>query len=326
MRGIDLLDKMGLIDPAYVEAADAAHPQETAPARRRWPVILAAALLALFLMGAGIAAVLYGDLWIEKPAKDPAESVRAAIENQLQKDYTEKIVIESVEVDEAETQRVVEQFIRGVIAERRGWSDEYLAEHFSVVKAVYYAEYDAAQTTRSDGSVVQYFYLTRDPETGKWSIVDNSGNLNRAESSPEESAGAEETPEPPDPPAQETAPAVPSCEEHLVAYMTDLFNDVYAPYYDGLHYEIHYANETVSENQWTAEFFWTMYFLGKGWDIESDEGVEQQANMGLQASAQINTDGTLDLSTIQIFADSSVKGPAVYDIPLEAMFPTQLAD
>ena len=326
MRGIELLDKMGLIDPAYVEAADTAHPQETVPARRRWPVILVAALLALFLMGAGIAAVLYGDLWIEKPTKDPADSVRAAIENQLQKDYAEKIVIESVEVDENETRRVAEQFISGVIAERRGWSDEYLAEHFIVVKAVYYAEYDAAQTTRSDGNVVQYFYLTRDPETGKWSIVDNSGNLNWAEPDPKETADAKAVPETSDTPAQETAPVVPSYEEQLVAYMTDLFNGVYSPYYDGLHYEIRYANETVDESQWTAEFFWTMYFLGKGWDIESDEGVEQQANMGLQASAQIKTDGMLDLDTIAVFADSSAKGPAVYDIPLEAMFPTQLAD
>lgn len=326
MRGIELLDKMGLIDPIYVEAADTVHPQESVPIRRRWPVILVAALLALFLMGTGIAAVLYGDLWIEKPTKDPVDSVRAAIENQLKKDYAAKIVIESVEVDENETRRVAEQFISGVIAERRGWSDEYLAEHFIVVKAVYYAEYDAAQTTRSDGNIVQYFYLTRDPETGKWSIVDNSGNLNWAERIPEETSGTEEISDPPDTSAQETASVVPSYEEQLVAYMTDLFNSVYSQYYDGLHYEIRYTNETVGEKQWTAEFFWTMYFLGKGWDIESDEGVEQQANMGLQASAQINADGTLDLDTIAVFADSSTKGPAVYDIPLEAMFPTQLAD
>ena len=87
-----------------------------------------------------------------------------------------------------------------------------------------------------------------------------------------------------------------------------------------------YAGETISGNELTAEFFWTMYFLGKGWDIQSDEGVEQQANMGLQATVRIGDDGMLDFGTIRIFGDSSAKGPPVYDIPLEAFFPTQLSN
>lgn len=325
MRGAEFLDKMGLVDPVYVsEAAETCEnperPQIGVHGKRRWPAVLVAAVLALFLMGAGVVAVIYGDLWIETPANDPEESVRSAIENQLRKDYAAKIEMESIEIDEEETRRVVDQFISGVIADRRGWSDEYLAEHFVVVKAVYYAEYDLAQTTRSDGNIVQYFYLTRDPETGKWSIVDNSGNLNWSENNADETPHSDAAPDQADPPA-----VVSSYEEQLVAYLTDLFNRIYSPYYDGLHYEIRYAHETVSENEWTAEFFWTMYFLGKGWDIESDEGVEQQANMSLQAIANIKDDGTLDFDTVLIFADSSVKGAPVYDIPLEAMFPNQLS-
>ena len=168
MRGNDLLEKMELIDFSFVEAADTGDPAPPRRAylRRHRTALLIAALLALLLIGAGAITAMYGDLWIESPVTDPAESVRRAIENQVGKDYTIKIEVESVAVDEAETQRGVERFIKGVIAQRRGWSDEYLAEHFVVVKAVYYAQYDPARTTRGDGNVVQYFYLTRDPDSG----------------------------------------------------------------------------------------------------------------------------------------------------------------
>lgn len=169
MRGNDLLEKRELIDFSFVEAADTDDPAlpRTTYLRRHRTALLIAALLALLLIGAGAITAMYGDLWIESPVTDPAESVRRAIENQVGKDYTIKIEVESVEVDEAETKRVVERFIKGVIAQRRGWSDKYLAEHFVVVKAVYYAQYDSALTTRSDGNVIQYFYLTRDPDSGR---------------------------------------------------------------------------------------------------------------------------------------------------------------
>lgn len=69
----------------------------------------------------------------------------------------------------------------------------------------------------------------------------------------------------------------------------------------------HYT-ETVSGGEVTATFVWRMYFLGKGWDIESDEGG----------------DGLLDFDTVRVFADSSAKGPPSYVIPLEAFFPISL--
>lgn len=275
--------------------------------------------MTVLLIGTAVAAVvIYGDLWRQKPSNDPVESVRSALENQVGKDYTIKIEVNSVEVDEAETERVVERFIKGIIAERRGWSDEYLAEHFLVVKAVYYAEYDHAQTTRSDGEVTMYFYLTQDVDSGKWTIVDNSGNVNWSENS---SMG-----ESVNPAIASNNPADESTEEQLFSYLSELFTEAYSPYYDGLRYEMNDYKETADGTEVTATFLWTMYHLGKGWDVGTDEGVDQQVSWKLQATVTAHEDGTLDFETISVFSNSSPVGPASYDIPIEEEFPTQLAD
>lgn len=250
-------------------------------------------------------------MWRQNPSDNPVKSVRSALENQVEKDYTIKIDIKSVEIDEAETERVIERFIKGTIADRRGWSDEYLAEHFLVVRAVYYAEYDHAQTTRSDGEVTMYFYLTQDADSGAWTIVDNSGNVNWSENNPAGESGN---------------PAAMSAEEQLFSYLSELFNKAYSPYYDGLHYEMNGYKETTDGNKVTATFLWTMYHLGKGWDVGTDEGVEQQMNCSLQAVATVGEDGTLDFETASILMDNSVKGAPNYSVPIEELFPTQLTD
>lgn len=60
------------------------------------------------------------------------------------------------------------------LAQARGWTYEYLAEHFVVVWASYYVEYDHTKTFMDDGHTQQYFYLTQDTETGEWTISDNT--------------------------------------------------------------------------------------------------------------------------------------------------------
>ena len=60
------------------------------------------------------------------------------------------------------------------LAEARGWTDEYLDEHFIVVLAKYYTEYDHTKTFLDDGYTEQYFYLTQDIKSGKWTINDNT--------------------------------------------------------------------------------------------------------------------------------------------------------
>lgn len=313
-------EAMGEIDDRYIEKAIAYQAKKSSASYpKRWLLPLVAAIMTVLLIGTAVAAVvIYGDLWRQKPSNDPVESVRSALENQVGKDYTIKIEVNSVEVDEAETERVVERFIKGIIAERRGWSDEYLAEHFLVVKAVYYAEYDHAQTTRSDGEVTMYFYLTQDVDSGKLTIVDNSGNVNWSENS---SMG-----ESVNPAIASNNPADESTEEQLFSYLSELFTEAYSPYYDGLRYEMNDYKETADGTEVTATFLWTMYHLGKGWDVGTDEGVDQQVSWKLQATVTAHEDGTLDFETISVFSNSSPVGPASYDIPIEEEFPTQLAD
>lgn len=156
-----------------------------------------------------------------------------------------------------------------------------------------------------------YFYLTQDVDSGAWRIVDNSGNVNWSENNP---AG------------ESSNPAAMSTEEQLFSYLSKLFNEAYSPYYDGLHYEMNEYKETTDGNKVTATFLWTMYHLGKGWDVGTDEGVEQQVNWNLQATTTVNQDGTLDFETISILANSSPVGAANYNIPIEEEFPTQLTE
>lgn len=77
-------------------------------------------------------------------------------------------------VEDAETKRVIEMYTGSELAKARGWTDEYLSEHFVVVWAKYYVEYDHTKTFMNDGYTEQYFYLTEDAETGEWTIIDNT--------------------------------------------------------------------------------------------------------------------------------------------------------
>ena len=114
------------------------------------------------------------DLWIQEVTKDPLEVVRSAINNQSLKGYTISVDVGFVEIDNDETQRIIEMYCGSELAETRGWSADYLQEHFVVVKANYFVEYDHTKTFMDDGSLEQYFYLTRDIITELWSIIDTT--------------------------------------------------------------------------------------------------------------------------------------------------------
>lgn len=82
--------------------------------------------------------------------------------------------MEEIEVDETETARAAAMYAGSELAEARGWTDAYLAEHFVAVRARYYTAYDRTKTFMNDGYTEQYFYLTRDARTGKWGIAENT--------------------------------------------------------------------------------------------------------------------------------------------------------
>lgn len=139
--------------------------------------VLAAAIAALLAL-CGFAAYELGlfDPWLQKASADPVETVQSAIEGQLKKEYTLEVRIREISVDKAETKRMIGNYAGSELAQSRGWTDEYLAEHFLAVRAKYYVEYDHTRTFLEDGDIDQFFYLIEDMETGLWTVIDNSTN------------------------------------------------------------------------------------------------------------------------------------------------------
>jgi hypothetical protein len=173
MKNEKLLHAIGNIyDHMIIEAS----PKMNAKKTIRRSLAMAASIIVIVAVS-GYAAYELGlfDHWLQTPSQNPTETVRTAIENQIDKEYTLNVKIETIEVDEVETKRVVEMYSGSELAKERGWTDEYLAEHFVVVKATYYVEYDHTKTFLDDGHVGQYFYLTRNEKTGLWTIIDNTG-------------------------------------------------------------------------------------------------------------------------------------------------------
>ena len=61
MNRKDLYNAVNEVDDDILERSERATISNVVPIRRRWPVALIAAILCLFLMGAGVVAVIYGD-------------------------------------------------------------------------------------------------------------------------------------------------------------------------------------------------------------------------------------------------------------------------
>lgn len=107
-------------------------------------------------------------------ATDPVEVARAEYMSWLKEDYTISMNVLNAEVDDAETQRMIERYKGSELAESRGWTDEYLEQHFIVVKVIYECKIDHTKTFLRDGLLEVHVFLTRDPESGVWTIVDRT--------------------------------------------------------------------------------------------------------------------------------------------------------
>lgn len=142
-------------------------------------IAAAAGLLAL----CGFAAYELGlfDPWLQKPSADPINTVQSAIEGQIGKEYTLAVQVDEIQIDEEQTDLVRTRYTGSELAKEKGWTEEYLAEHFIVVRASYYVEYDHTKTFLDDGRIEQYFYLTQDSKTGKWMIIENDSPRIKAE-------------------------------------------------------------------------------------------------------------------------------------------------
>lgn len=169
MKAENILEELGNVDDKYVSEA-----RNGRSARKHAVRIALISAAAAVLLLCGFAAYEAGlvDEWFQKPSADPVETVRSAIENQLEKEYTIAVQIEEISVDAEETVAARERYINSELAQERGWSEELLSSHFTVVWAKYYIEYDHTKTFIDDGYTEQYFYLIED--NGSWTIVENT--------------------------------------------------------------------------------------------------------------------------------------------------------
>lgn len=175
MNAKQFSDAMSELDTKYVAEAlsyDRPHGSRITP--RKLGLLIAAVIATLTLCGFAVYEFGLFDPWLQKPSADPLQTARSAIEGQADKAYTIFVRVDELKVDEDETERVIEMYADSDLAKEKGWTDKYLAEHFAVVWAKYYVEYDHTKTFQDDGCVEQYFYLTRDAETGEWTISDNT--------------------------------------------------------------------------------------------------------------------------------------------------------
>jgi hypothetical protein len=178
-----ILDAFEMIDDKYIIEAKERNVMNTTSIKtagrkvrsiRRTLALIAVIAALLALCGFTAYKLGFFDPWLQKPSAIPTETVKSAIENQINKKYTIAVRVDEIKIDEAETERVIKMYSGSELAEVRGWTDDYLAEHFVVVWTKYYVEYDHTKTFMNDGYTEQYFYLTEDPETGKWTIIDNT--------------------------------------------------------------------------------------------------------------------------------------------------------
>ncbi|MGM9606904.1 MAG: hypothetical protein ACI3XJ_05310 [Oscillospiraceae bacterium] len=175
MTARQLADRIGNLDDDLIQQASDSLKRKRSSRKLRRILPLAAAVIAVLAL-CGFALVQLGlyDRWLQEPSSDPIQVVRSAIENQAEKDYTLTVRVDEITIDEAETERIIKRYTGSDLAASRGWSDEYLQEHFVVVQAKYYVEYDHTKTFLDDGNTVQFFYLVQDVESGEWTITDNT--------------------------------------------------------------------------------------------------------------------------------------------------------
>ena len=161
MNARQFAEAMSKLDDRYVaEALSYKRPYTLKASPKKLVLLIAAIVAVLALCGFTVHELGLFDRWFQKPSADPTQTVQSAIE--------------AINVDESETERVVRMYAGSELAGSRGWTDEYLSEHFVVVSAKYYVEYDHTKTFLDDGYTEQYFYLVQDPKTEKWEIIDNT--------------------------------------------------------------------------------------------------------------------------------------------------------
>lgn len=166
-------DAISELDTKYVDEA-LSYNKTRLSSPKRIAVLIAAVVALMALCGFAVYEFGVFDPWLQKASTDPIKTVQSAIEGQADKEYTIAVRVDEIKIAEDETERVRAGYMGSDLAKARGWTDEYLADHFVVVRVKYYVEYDHTKTFLDDGYTEQFFYLTRNVKTGEWTITDNT--------------------------------------------------------------------------------------------------------------------------------------------------------
>lgn len=172
MNTVQLLEALNDVDDKYIVRS--AYSTDRKHIRHQRYLIWIFIAAAVVLCGFTVYKLRTGG-WIESPAKNPADSVRNVIENQIQQDYALRVELIDVHFDDKETARIVNMYMGSELAQARGWSDElFMNGEFIAVKVLYYTEYDHKKTFIEDGITEQYFYVIYDSEADGWIIAENT--------------------------------------------------------------------------------------------------------------------------------------------------------
>ncbi len=222
-----LLEALGEVAPEDILAAGQAGGYLKGQNKSR-PIVriamIAAAVLILLAgaVGAKMMLGIWNDRWVHEPSPDPAEVVRSAIGNQMNKEYTVTVEIGKIIEDAQEADKVWAGSRESMLARQNGWTDTGAAlaercgkrEDFKAFYAEYTVEYDHTKTFYPDGALGQWFYLTRGKD-GNWEIWESSDPLlldpQEAAEAPDE-ARAESPLQDPDGAVQETVEMVKAWE------------------------------------------------------------------------------------------------------------------
>ena len=80
--------------------------------------------------------------------------------------------IGKVAVSDEQTKRIQKRYSGSDLAQKYGWSDDFIAENMIVVSAQYTVDYDNTKVPYPEGTLTQYFYLVRDSKDAAWLIWD----------------------------------------------------------------------------------------------------------------------------------------------------------
>ncbi len=111
----------------------------------------------------------------------PTDAVQADLESRKATGAVISMTIQSVSVSPEETARVRKMYAGSELAEKNGWSDDYIENNLLAVFAQYTVDYDNTKVPYPEGALEQYFYLTRKDEQSSWAVWDAMSPSDRKE-------------------------------------------------------------------------------------------------------------------------------------------------